>query len=121
MKVVSEVRWLHSLVTASTPMTGSTIDIGLPTAAANESKVRESRSPSSTVSVVAITEAITMLAISQKPERVSNILRSSTPTTRRNGVGAGAGRVRAAGGTTPAGAFSIVAVMPLLLRGCRRG
>ena len=29
-----------------------------------------------------------MLAISQKPERVSNILRSSTETTRLNGIGA---------------------------------
>ena len=28
-----------------------------------------------------------MLAISQKPERVSNILRSSTPTIRVSGIG----------------------------------
>ena len=66
--------------------------------------------------MVAITEAITMLAISQNPERVSNILRSSTPTTRRNGVGAGAGRVRGPAGTTSARLCSMTAVMPLLPR-----
>ena len=35
-----------------------------------------------------------MLAISQKPARVSNILRSSTPMIRRVGIGSGTARSR---------------------------
>ncbi|MDT4868730.1 hypothetical protein FQZ97_1037120 [compost metagenome] len=65
VNVVSAVRWLHSLVTASTPMIGSTIDMGEPIAAAKSSKSRVSRSPRITVRAVAMTEVMTMLAISQ--------------------------------------------------------
>ena len=60
-----------------------------------------------------------MLMSIQKPERVLNILRNSTLTSRVAGMGpavrrAGAASVVVAGGT-------IVAVMPQLLRvGCRR-
>ena len=55
-----------------------------------------------------------MLAISQKPERVSNILRSSTETTRVIGTVRGTVRV--------CGTFSTArALMPLLLLvGCLR-
>ena len=54
-----------------------------------------------------------MLAISQKPERVSNILRSSTETTRPNGIGANAGR-SGAGAEVATGA--VVVLMRRLLR-----
>ena len=59
---------------------------------------------------------MTMLAISQNPERVSNILRSSTPMIRVIGIGAWGVIERA----TRAGVVSgttAVALMPLLLPG----
>ncbi len=117
VKVVSAVRWLHSLVTARTPMIGRRMDIGMPTAAANESNVRSSRSPRTIVSTVAITEAMAMLAISQKPERVSNILRSSTLRSRPNGMGAGA--VRAGRVATVVSAGEVVMVAAVMFLGSR--
>ncbi len=66
---------------------------------------------------------MTMLAISQKPERVSNILRSSTPTIRVSGMrrmpcACGRG---AAAASAVAGSRAVVVVMLLLLRaGCLR-
>ncbi len=42
------------------------------------------------IAAVASTAVMTMLAMSQKPERVSNILRSSTPTRRVSGMRAAA-------------------------------
>ena len=42
--------------------------------------------------MVASSAAMPMLAISQNPERVSNILRSSTRTTRDSGTGEATGR-----------------------------
>ena len=69
-----------------------------------------------TVPTMVSRPVMTMLAISQNPERVSNILRSSTWTTRLSGTGAGA--VVRAGSRTVGEA---VAVMPLsFLVGCRR-
>lgn len=64
--------------------------------------------------IVASSAVIAMLAISQNPERVSNILRSSTLVIRVSGIGATSARaVR----TWPAA----MAVMPvLLLVGFRR-
>ena len=118
VNVVSAVRWLHSLVTARTPMIGRMMDIGLPTAAANESNVSPSRSLSRTVSTVAMPEVMTMLAISQKPDRVSNILRSSTPRIRPNGIGSGTtrsrGRLVAAVPSTLEGVM-VAVLMPRLL------
>ena len=56
-----------------------------------------------------------MLAISQKPDRVSNILRSSTRSTRVKGIGVGVVRgLCAVGGR--GGAVVARALMPLLLR-----
>ena len=75
------------------------------------------------IAAVASTLAMTMLAISQKPDRVSNILRSSTPTRRVSGIRADAVRVRPGAAATSAVARSraVVVVMLLLLRaGCLR-
>ena len=59
---------------------------------------------------------MTMLAISQKPERVSNILRSSTPMIRVIGIGGCGVTERATrAGTVGVGVAVAVAVMPLLL------
>ena len=71
------------------------------------------------VAPVASTAVITMLAISQNPDRVSNILRSSTAVTRVSGMPrwttGRAARVSLASGTTTA-----VLMLLLLLAGCRR-
>ena len=75
------------------------------------------------MAAVASTLAMTMLAISQNPERVSNILRSSTPTIRVMGMRADAGRVRSrcAAASDLAGSRTVVVVMLLLLHaGCLR-
>ena len=61
---------------------------------------------------------MTMLAISQKPERVSNILRSSTPISRVSGMRA---RCRPLGAGAVGVVSTAMAVMLLLLLvGCRR-
>ena len=65
---------------------------------------------------MASTAVIAMLAISQKPERVSNILRSSTAVTRENGIRTGAFvAVR-----TAVRSIVVVLMLLLLLAGCRR-
>ena len=61
---------------------------------------------------VATRAVSTMLAISQKPDRVSNILRSSTPASRVKGMAAGAGR---AVSSAVVGRSIVVVLMPLLL------
>src|SRR6476659_3242244 len=58
---------------------------------------------------VAMVDRITMLAISQKPDRVSNILRTSTPMTVRIGIGAYVGRSPAR--VTSVTALAMVAVL----------
>ena len=71
------------------------------------------------VAIVAMKPVIAMLAISQNPERVSNILRSSTRTTRVSGMGANS--VRRPVRTAWSAESMVVAVMPLSsLVGCRR-
>ena len=61
-----------------------------------------------------------MLAISQKPDRVSNDLRSSTDIRRDIGILRGAGRVAVTACCWTA-ASTVVALMPLLLlAGCLR-
>ena len=73
---------------------------------------------------VAITARMTTLAISQKPERVLNILRSSTPMIVRIGMGAYVGRAARACCPTSVVVTGIVAVLMLLLlreRCCRAG
>ena len=59
---------------------------------------------------------MTMLAISQNPERVSNILRSSTLTMRLSGTEGDLGLVLARGGL---GWVTVVMLLSLLV-GCRR-
>ena len=53
-----------------------------------------------------------MLVISQNPDLVSNILRSSTPTSRVIGIGCGSERVAA---TVPASRSTVMVLMLLLL------
>ena len=70
------------------------------------------------VAIVAMRPVIPMLAISQNPDRVSNILRSSTRTTRLSGIAPNSVRrpVR-----TWSALMALMAVMPLSsLVGCRR-
>ena len=99
-------------------MIGSTIVIGKPIAAANVLWVSWSSGAKRIVPTVARTPTITRLAISQNPERVSNILRSSTRTTRPRGI-AGTVAVLLVGGAWTVG--GVVVVMPLsFLVGCRR-
>ena len=79
---------------------------------------------------VAPSARIAMPAISQKPERVSNILRSSTRTRRESGIGAGGVRgpvccstIVASGSLTSrvSDVGDEAVLMLLLLRaGCRR-
>ena len=69
------------------------------------------------VAVVAMTARIAMLAISQKPERVSNDLRNSTPTIRDIGIFRGAGL---AGRTTSRSSTAAVLMLLLLHAGSLR-
>ena len=128
VKVVRPLRWLHSLVTARMPMIGRITVMGAPMAAAKLSKVSWSSGAKMMRAAVARTLMMTMLASSQNPERVSNILRSSTPMRRVRGIGADAVCARGvrtappgatASGVTP---WSIVVVLMLLLlrAGCLR-
>ena len=85
--VVRPVRWLYSLVTDSRPMIGRITDRGKPIALEKVSwSIAESGAHRITAAV-ARTATMPTLAISQKPARVSNILRSSTPTRRVMGMG----------------------------------
>ena len=71
--------------------------------------------------MVAMSPVIPMLAISQNPERVSNILRSSTRTTRLSGMGAISVRRPAVVRSMAVVGSMAVVVMPLsFLVGCRR-
>ena len=85
--MVSPLRWLHSLVTSRIATIGRITDIGNPIAAAKLSKVRSLAGAQMMTAPVARTAVIAMLAISQNPERVSNILRNSTLTIRLSGIG----------------------------------
>ncbi len=85
--MVRPLRWVHSLVTERIATIGRITAIGNPIAAEKASWVSSSFGANRIVAVVASTAAMPMLAISQKPDRVSNILRSSTPTSRVIGIG----------------------------------
>ena len=61
-----------------------------------------------------------MLAISQKPERVSNILRSSTPIIRLVGIGRTSRRARTGVAVARSSVVAVRVVMLLLLRGWSR-
>ena len=100
-------------------MIGRMTVIGIPMAAAKLSYVCSSSGAKTMMAAVASTLAMTMLAISQKPERVSNILRSSTATRRVRGMRADAGRARSRRPTASdtAGSVTVVVVMLLLLHG----
>ena len=73
------------------------------------------------VAAVASTARMPMLAISQKPDRVSNILRSSTPIIRLIGIGRTSGRARTGvDGDSRSSVVAVRVVMLLLLRGWSR-
>ena len=74
----------------------------------NDAYVSSSSGAKTIRAIVAIRAEMTMLAISQKPDLVSNILRSSTSVTRDNGTGSARTRARGARSTA-------MAVMLLLL------
>ncbi len=86
VNVVSPVRWLHSEVTARIATIGRITDIGAPMAAANDSYVWSDSGAKAITAAVASSAVIPMLAISQKPERVSKTLVSSTHNRRRIGI-----------------------------------
>ena len=88
------VRWLHSLVTDMTPSTGSRMPIGMLAPALKESNVDlvvlgeqhdelDRSAPARSAPAIEIS--------SQRPARVSTILRSSTQTSRRERDGAASG------------------------------
>ncbi len=121
MNVVSPLRWLHSLVTDKIATIGSSTVIGTPIAAPKESYVIELSEANRITAPVARVAAIAMLAISQKPDRVSNILRSSTPTIRPIGMPSmrfGRGRTRCESSTS--GWVVRVVMLLLLLVRCPR-
>ena len=112
MKVVSPLRWLHSLVTDRTATIGRMMAIGNPIAVANVEYVSSESGAHSSTAPVASRAAMPMLAISQKPARVSKHLRSSTEKSRVNGMGRGSGFPTRAAVTGSA----VIVLMLLLLR-----
>ena len=88
MKVVIAVRWLHSLVTSMMPTTGSRTE--------ETKRGRATKSPNAAASSCATTThkkivsasraSPTVIPISQRPARVSTVLRSSTAKSRPNGM-----------------------------------
>src|SRR5689334_19420716 len=86
VKVVRPLRWLHSLVTERIAMTGRTTVIGKQTAVANEVYVSPSGDENAMTAADARSASSPVLAISQSPDLVSNILRSSVETTRLRGT-----------------------------------
>ncbi len=86
VNVVRPLRWLHSLVTDRVAMIGRMTAIGMPKAAPNVPYAIWSFGAKRITAVVASSAAMPMLAISQKPERVSNILRSSVVSSRWVGI-----------------------------------
>ena len=81
------VRWLYSLVIERIAIIGSTMERGTPMALAKVSWVIASSGAHRITAAVARTATMPTLAISQKPARVSNILRSSTLACRVIGIG----------------------------------
>ena len=67
-------------------MIGSRIAIGTPTAVPKEPYVMLASGANTITAMVASVARMPMLAISQNPERVSNILRSSTLRIRLSGT-----------------------------------
>ena len=118
VNVVRPLRWLHSLVTPRIATIGRITDIGRPIAAAKLSKVTALSGAKMRTAPVAMTERTPMLTSIQKPERVSNILRSSILTSRVVEMGPA---VRRAGAASTLSGEVIMVVMPQLLHvGCRR-
>ncbi len=119
--VVRPVRWVYSPVTDRIAIIGRITDIGTPMAVAKSSKSMSASGAKRIAAPVATTDRMAMLISIQKPARVSNILRSSTPTIRPMPIGGTTLRSRAAAVVGMVVGWTVVAVMPLLLlAGCRR-
>ena len=88
VKVTIAVRWLHSLVTDMMPRTGSKMVIGMLAPPAKSLNVTVRSWARTTQSWMTSTSAVNAAIeiSSQRPARVSNILRSSTWTSRVNGT-----------------------------------
>ena len=91
-KVVSAVRWDHSLVTARMPSTGRISETTQIAPRNISARFWSSALPQIAVTVTITAASRPTISSSQKPARVSTILRSSTPDS----VGR-LGRVNAAG------------------------
>src|SRR3954454_20518861 len=118
VKVVSPLRWLHSPVTARIAMIGKITDIGNPLALTKFWYVTSLWRPRTRSDPAEMGDRTPMLMSIQNPERVLNILRSSTLTRRVVGMGR---PVRRTGAASMVSGEMVVAVMPQLLRvGCRR-
>ena len=88
VKVTMAVRWVHSLVIDMTPSRGSRMLIGMLAAAVKSPKDTVVSWARTTHSMMISTSAVTapIEISSQRPARVSNILRRSTATSRLNGT-----------------------------------
>src|SRR4051794_2542266 len=80
--VISPVRWDDSEVTSRMPRTGSRTADGCSPASRTDWNVWSAASPTSKRTTTTTTVSATMATCSQKPARVSTILRSSTATRR---------------------------------------
>src|ERR671933_699415 len=80
--VISPVRWDHSEVTSRMPSTGSRTADGWSLASRTDWNVWLALSPTTRRTTTTTTVSATMATWSQKPARVSTILRSSTATRR---------------------------------------
>ncbi len=132
VKVVRPVRWLHSLVTDRIAIIGRMMAIGKPVARVKVLKVRSSAAAKRITPIVASSDAMPMLASSQKPgpgvERLAQ-LDGDDPRERNGLEGRGPDRARGDGADGPVlttveraglgdrGIGGVMAVMRLLLRG----
>src|SRR5215208_8382608 len=108
--VISPVRWVHSEVTSRMPRTGNRTAAGCSPASTTDWNVWSAASPTSKRTTTTTTVSATMATCSQKPARVSTILRSSTATRRPR-----PGRAWTPAVFTRIGAARVVVLMRLLL------
>jgi hypothetical protein len=104
--VIIPVRWDHSEVTSRIPTTGSSTAAGSSPTLRTEAKVWSAASPVTERAMTATRVVATVATWSQKPARVSTILRSSTVTRRPM-----RGRAWAPAMSTRIGAARVVALM----------
>ncbi len=108
--VIRPVRCVHSDVTSRMPTIGSRAAAGCSPTLRIETKVWSAASPTAARTATAITVIATIATCSQKPARVSTILRSSTATRRPR-----PGRVPAPAMSMRIGGERAIVLMRLLL------